>query len=310
MNNASWVEFPQATIKLAKDLAIFYQRWLEDSKRRCLQDWENPFDIMRVTWSDCWSGDPSLLMAMNPLPPRQKAIWLLPLSHQSFIVVPVDHHGPISMPPCSRDFDRIHWSSGLNVVDHHYRKRLNHYNPQNWSNGDFLWALCHFFHVKAMELNASVRWDTFALLYLKNRSSRPDNFDVTFDDVAEVDHVGDLAPAVLAHPTATAGTVGLDDRTYDVPVIVVRRSDPVVGVLNVYFFSKIYTHVYETDGGRGTYLAVDEVLIPVVAGHDAREAVGPSQHEGHGHLSVTNPIIRWYDDIIEIESFRLVQHTL
>jgi len=82
-----------------------------------------------------------------------------------------------------------------------------------------------------------------------------------FDDVAEVDHVGDLAPAVLAHPTATAGTVGLDDRTYDVPVIVVRRSDPVVGVL-----------------------AVDEVLIPVVAGHDAREAVGPSQHEGHGHL--------------------------
>ena len=32
------------------------------------------------------------------------------------------------------------------------------------------------------------------------------------------------------------------------------------------------------------YLAVDEVLVPVEAGHDARESVGPGQHERRGHL--------------------------
>ena len=54
---------------------------------------------------------------------------------------------------------------------------------------------------------------------------------LTFDDIAEVDHVVDRAPAMFAHPTAAAAAVGLDGRTGDVPAVVVRRTDPVVGVL-------------------------------------------------------------------------------
>lgn len=51
------------------------------------------------------------------------------------------------------------------------------------------------------------------------------------DDVAELDHVGDLTPAVLAAPVAQTGAVRVERRTQDVVAAVVGRAHPVVLVL-------------------------------------------------------------------------------